>query len=133
MTNPTYRKKMIEVTLPLVSINDASAKEKGNQFLKGHPRNLHQWWARRPLATCRVMPYAPCLCPLHYARCSLPLYSLTNHKDKSSLPSSLISPSRQGGILICNPNIRFFQKLHQLSVGGAFLCLFCRMTLAVKQ
>jgi len=35
----TYRKKLIEVTLPLVSINDASAKEKGNPFLKGHPRN----------------------------------------------------------------------------------------------
>jgi hypothetical protein len=56
MTNPTYRKKLIEVTLPLVSINDASATEKGNPFLKGHPRNLHQWWARRPLATCRAMP-----------------------------------------------------------------------------
>ncbi len=37
MSNPTYRKKLIEVTLPLVSINDASAKEKGNPFLKGHP------------------------------------------------------------------------------------------------
>ena len=58
MSNPTYRKKLIEVTLPLASINDASAKEKGNPFLKGHPRNLHQWWARRPLATCRAMPYA---------------------------------------------------------------------------
>jgi hypothetical protein len=55
MTNPTYRKKLIEVTLPLVSINDASATEKGNPFLKGHPRNLHQWWARRPLATCRAI------------------------------------------------------------------------------
>ena len=32
MSNPTYRKKLIEVTLPLVSINDASAKEKGNPF-----------------------------------------------------------------------------------------------------
>ena len=37
MSNTTYRKKLIEVTLPLVSINDASAKEKGNPFLKGHP------------------------------------------------------------------------------------------------
>jgi len=26
-----------------------------------------------------------------------------------------------------------FQKLHQRRVGGAFLCLFCRMTLGVKQ
>ena len=25
---------------------------------------------------------------------------------------------------ICNSNIKFFQKLHRLSVGGAFLCLF---------
>lgn len=41
----TYKKKLIEVALPLEAINVASALEKGNPFLKGHPRNLHQWWA----------------------------------------------------------------------------------------
>lgn len=52
------KKKLIEVALPLEAINKASTKEKGNPFLKGHPRNLHQWWARRPLATARAVIFA---------------------------------------------------------------------------
>ena len=48
------RKKLIEVALPLEAINDASASEINNPFLKGHPRSLHQWWARRPLAASRA-------------------------------------------------------------------------------
>ncbi len=52
------KKKLIEVALPLEAINKASAKEKSNPFLKGHPRNLHQWWARRPLAAARAVIFA---------------------------------------------------------------------------
>ncbi len=52
------RKKLIEVALPLDAINAASASEKGNPFLKGHPRNLHQWWARRPQATARAVIFS---------------------------------------------------------------------------
>src|SRR5450759_2475399 len=52
------KKKLIEVALPLESINKASALEKGNPFLKGHPRTLHQWWARRPLAASRAVIFA---------------------------------------------------------------------------
>ena len=51
-------RKLIEVALPLDAINDASASEKGNPFLKGHPRNLHQWWARRPAAASRAVLFA---------------------------------------------------------------------------
>lgn len=40
----TIKRKLIEVALPLEAINKASAQEKGNPFLQGHPRNLHQWW-----------------------------------------------------------------------------------------
>jgi len=57
MSNPTYRKKLIEVALPLDAINQASGKEK-NPFLKGHPRSMHLWWARRPLAACRAVLFA---------------------------------------------------------------------------
>src|SRR5687768_4466007 len=46
-------RKLIEVAMPLDAINVAAAQEKGNPFLKGHPRNLHQWWARRPMAVAR--------------------------------------------------------------------------------
>jgi putative DNA methylase len=52
------KKKLIEVALPLEAINKASALEKGNPFLRGHPRNLHQWWARRPLASARAVIFA---------------------------------------------------------------------------
>ncbi len=51
-------RKLIEVALPLDAINAAAAQEKGNPFLKGHPRNLHQWWARRPMAAARAVIFA---------------------------------------------------------------------------
>lgn len=51
------RKKLIEVALPLEAINRESGREK-NPFLKGHPRALHIWWARRPLAACRAVLFA---------------------------------------------------------------------------
>lgn len=57
MTKP-YKKKLIEVAIPLEAINAASIKEKGSPFLKGHSRSLHQWWARRPLAACRAVLFA---------------------------------------------------------------------------
>ena len=50
-----YKKKLIEVAIPLEAINAASIKEKSSPFLKGHSRSLHQWWARRPLAACRAI------------------------------------------------------------------------------
>lgn len=52
----TYRKKMIEVALPLEAINKASAREKSIRH--GHPSTLHLWWARRPLAACRAVLFA---------------------------------------------------------------------------
>ena len=58
MTMNTVRKKIIEVALPLKAINDASTSENNNPFLKGHPRSLHQWWARRPLAASRAVIFS---------------------------------------------------------------------------
>ena len=52
----TYRKKLIEVALPLGAINAASAREKAIRH--GHPSTLHLWWARRPLAACRAVLFA---------------------------------------------------------------------------
>src|SRR6266516_591276 len=51
-----YRKKLIEVALPLDAINEASAREKSIRH--GHPSTLHLWWARRPLAACRAVLFA---------------------------------------------------------------------------
>ena len=63
---PTYRKKLIEVDLPLDHINKESAREK--LIRHGHPSTLHVWWARRPLASCRAVIFAsmvddPSACP----------------------------------------------------------------------
>jgi putative DNA methylase len=48
-----YKKKLIEVAIPLEAINVASAREKSIRH--GHPSTLHLWWARRPLAACRAI------------------------------------------------------------------------------
>jgi putative DNA methylase len=45
----TYKKKLIEVALPLAAINKESSREK--TIRHGHPSTLHLWWARRPSAT----------------------------------------------------------------------------------
>ena len=61
-----YRKKLIEVDLPLDDINRESARE--TPIWRGHPSSLHRYWARRPLATCRAVIFAsmvddPSVCP----------------------------------------------------------------------
>lgn len=52
----TYRKKLIEVALPLDAINREASREKSIRH--GHPSTLHLWWARRPLAACRAVLFA---------------------------------------------------------------------------
>jgi putative DNA methylase len=56
MSATNYKKKLIEVAIPLVAINKASAREKSIRH--GHPSTLHLWWARRPLAACRAILFA---------------------------------------------------------------------------
>ena len=51
-----YRKKLIEVALPLEDINREASREKSIRH--GHPSTLHLWWARRPLAACRAVLFA---------------------------------------------------------------------------
>ena len=50
-------KKLIEVALPLDDINIAAAAEK-QPGIGAHPRGLHLWWARRPLAAARAVLFA---------------------------------------------------------------------------
>ena len=50
-------KKLIEVALPLDDINAACAHEK-QPGIGSHPRGLHLWWARRPLAAARAVLFA---------------------------------------------------------------------------
>ena len=55
-TTPGYKRKLIEVALPLEDINREAAREKSIRH--GHPSTLHLWWARRPLAAARAVLFA---------------------------------------------------------------------------
>ncbi len=52
----SYKKKLIEVALPLQAISKEAAREKSIRH--GHPSTLHLWWARRPLAAARAVLWA---------------------------------------------------------------------------
>ena len=47
----TYRKKLIEVAMPLDMIRREPVRH-------GHPSTIHLWWARRPLVACRAIVFA---------------------------------------------------------------------------
>ena len=51
------KRKLIEVALPLDDINRAAAYEK-MPGIGPHPRGIHLWWARRPLAAARAVLFA---------------------------------------------------------------------------
>ncbi|MFQ2570039.1 DUF1156 domain-containing protein [Aeromonas caviae] len=57
MTQIKSPKKLIEVALPLDDINAACAHEK-MPGIGPHPRGIHLWWARRPLAAARAVIFA---------------------------------------------------------------------------
>ena len=54
VAEPPFRRKLIEVDLPLDAINTESAREKtGSRH--GHPFTIHRWWSRKPTASCRAV------------------------------------------------------------------------------
>jgi putative DNA methylase len=52
-----HLKKLIEVSLPLPEINDASSYDK-MPGIGPHPKGIHHWWARLPLPTARAVLFA---------------------------------------------------------------------------
>jgi len=52
-----YRKKLIDVALPLEPINTEALRRK-QKAPKGFPTSFHKWWAQRPLAACRAVIFA---------------------------------------------------------------------------
>ena len=51
------KKKLIEVSIPLDIINEASAYDK-MPGIGAHPKGIHQWWARLPLPAARAVLFA---------------------------------------------------------------------------
>lgn len=65
---PKDCKRLAEVDFPIAEVSKHVARE--NAVRHGHPKALHLWWARRPLASCRAVLLAlllpdPCdpFCP----------------------------------------------------------------------
>lgn len=56
MSETKYRKKLIEVALPLDGINKGCTEDKNRKT--GHIRNLHKWFAPMPLPSWRAMLFA---------------------------------------------------------------------------
>ena len=86
-----YRKKLIEVAMPLEAINEACEKE--NKPAIRHPKRLQQYWARRPLASCRAVLFGQLV------------------DDPSSWPDRFPSESAQD-----NERERLFQILRDLVI-----------------
>ena len=57
MSIKKYRKKLIEVELPITILNAEARHEKG-LTKKGHPFLLHRYWSRKPNSTCRCLIFA---------------------------------------------------------------------------
>ena len=51
-----YKKKLIEVALPLEAINREAVRE--NYIYRGNPSAIHKWWAQRPFAIARTILFA---------------------------------------------------------------------------
>lgn len=52
-----FRKKLIEVALPLEDINREASRSK-RKAPAGYPTTIHKWWAQRPLSACRAVLFA---------------------------------------------------------------------------
>jgi adenine-specific DNA methylase len=68
---PKGCKRLVEVDFPIAEVSRHAAREKSIRH--GHPRTLHLWWARRPLASSRAVLLGllwpdPCdrLCPTEF-------------------------------------------------------------------
>ncbi|MBA3421743.1 MAG: DUF1156 domain-containing protein, partial [Thermoleophilaceae bacterium] len=53
----TDDRRLIEDLIPVEAINEVAQREKIGHAAT-HPRKLHLWWARRPLAAARAAVYA---------------------------------------------------------------------------
>ncbi len=54
----TYKKKLIEVALPLEAINAESVTQKTGRPKTGYPTSIHKYWAQRSIATARAAIWA---------------------------------------------------------------------------
>lgn len=96
MTIPLNCKRLVEVDFPLVSVSEYAGKEK--KIAVGSIAQIHNWWARRPLAACRAMNLA-CALPdpadinceeLHVGLIATELDKLDYHLQRNRISNNFI-------------------------------------------
>ena len=88
MTIPKDCKRLAEVDFPIATVSEHAIREK--PVVHKHPQSLHQWWARRPLASSRAVlmelllpdPMDP-LCPAEFKTQASELLSQIQNVGKS--------------------------------------------------
>jgi putative DNA methylase len=90
MTIPKDCKRLAEVDFPIAEVSEHAIREK--PVVHKHPQSLHQWWARRPLASSRAVlmalllpdPLDP-LCPAEFKSHARKLLSQVQNVGNSDL------------------------------------------------
>lgn len=99
---PKDCKRLAEVDFPIAAVSRAvMSREKKFPVPRGLPSTMHQWWARRPLGSCRAVLLClllpdPCdrNCPAEFKKKARPLLSKvqgTPDADDQSLRKALLS------------------------------------------
>jgi adenine-specific DNA methylase len=83
----TYCPRLIEVALPIREISAESVRDKNLHF--AHIRNLHVWWARRPLAASRAVVFASLVPDPDDPRCPEDFRRAVETNLKTHVPSEL--------------------------------------------
>lgn len=83
---PKECKRLAEVDFPIAAVSGYAIRE--NALRQDHPKNIHLWWARRPLAACRAILLALLLPDPCDPRCS----------DGFKQKARMLLPSIQGNV-----------------------------------
>ncbi len=87
MNSTNHCPRLIEVALPIREISAEGVRDKNLHH--AHIRNLHVWWARRPLATSRAVVFASLVPDPDDGHCPKPFRNAVEKHLKKEVPSAL--------------------------------------------
>jgi len=79
--------RLIEVALPIREISAESVRDKYIPSL--HPKHIHMWWARRPLAAARAVAFASLVPDPDDERCPVGFRNAVRRLLKDQVPRGL--------------------------------------------
>ncbi len=81
------RPRLIEVALPVREISAESVRDKYLPSL--HPKHLHVWWARRPMAAARAVVFASLVPDPDDSACPAEFIAAVSRRLRTDVPASL--------------------------------------------